>query len=196
MSDRTDVPAGWYDDPDGTGRLRWWDGSSWTEQRAARPAWNGYRTVPTAAKTGTVWIWALVLAVPAVSLLLQFATLPTFGDALADVRDPLAIYRSPGYLLSLGVSFVLYGVSAALAWRDRTELVRREVDNPFPWPWVFLSGLVYVIGRTVVLRRRGATDAMRPLSAYIVATVVITVVVLVLTITVVAANLPFPPYSR
>ncbi|GAA1774019.1 hypothetical protein GCM10009712_22420 [Pseudarthrobacter sulfonivorans] len=26
------APAGWYTDPAGTGRLRWWDGSAWTDQ--------------------------------------------------------------------------------------------------------------------------------------------------------------------
>lgn len=30
-------PAGWYDDPDATGQLRWWDGSTWTDRRAEMP---------------------------------------------------------------------------------------------------------------------------------------------------------------
>jgi Protein of unknown function (DUF2510) len=32
------VTAGWYPDPHGGPGLRWWDGSTWTEQTAAQPA--------------------------------------------------------------------------------------------------------------------------------------------------------------
>lgn len=30
-------PAGWYDDPDGTGRQRWYDGITWTDQYQSAP---------------------------------------------------------------------------------------------------------------------------------------------------------------
>jgi hypothetical protein len=32
-----DAVAGWYNDPEHTGQLRWWNGTSWTEHRAAAP---------------------------------------------------------------------------------------------------------------------------------------------------------------
>ena len=31
-------PAGWYDDPDGTGRQRWYDGTTWTDHYQSAPA--------------------------------------------------------------------------------------------------------------------------------------------------------------
>ncbi|MBI5161772.1 MAG: hypothetical protein HY996_10235, partial [Micrococcales bacterium] len=48
--------------------------------------------------------------------------------------------------------------------------------RPFPWAWALLNVWVYLIGRTVVLRRRGAPDALPPLvvgiAGYLVAVVV------------------------
>jgi hypothetical protein len=29
-------PPGWYQDPDGTGAQRWWNGTTWTEHRQAQ----------------------------------------------------------------------------------------------------------------------------------------------------------------
>jgi hypothetical protein len=31
-------PAGWYDDPEAPGNLRWWDGQAWTEHRQPGPS--------------------------------------------------------------------------------------------------------------------------------------------------------------
>jgi hypothetical protein len=30
-------PPGWYPDPEGTSRLRWWEGTDWTDLYRARP---------------------------------------------------------------------------------------------------------------------------------------------------------------
>lgn len=41
-----------------------------------------------------------------------------------------------------------------LSWLDRRELRARGVERPFHWAWSILSVLVYLIGRSVVVRRR------------------------------------------
>ena len=46
MNDLNQIPAGWYDDPSGADRQRFWDGQQWTDQYA-------YRTADTATPSGT-----------------------------------------------------------------------------------------------------------------------------------------------
>lgn len=52
----TTPPAGWLDDPDGSGRQRWWDGTAWTEHyRSTEAAGAGPQEPATAsANTWTV----------------------------------------------------------------------------------------------------------------------------------------------
>ncbi|MFH6779358.1 DUF2510 domain-containing protein, partial [Clavibacter michiganensis] len=41
MNDSTgtpSTPAGWYADPAGSDRLRWWDGTRWTDHLTDAPA--------------------------------------------------------------------------------------------------------------------------------------------------------------
>jgi uncharacterized RDD family membrane protein YckC len=48
-------PAGWYDDPEMTGVLRWWDGSTWTDRRVApTPAPTGAVRPPGAARSTAI----------------------------------------------------------------------------------------------------------------------------------------------
>ncbi|HAQ9640229.1 TPA: hypothetical protein IYE67_003168, partial [Enterococcus faecium] len=46
----------------------------------------------------------------------------------------------------------------------------RGVDRPFPWAWALLGPLVYLIGRSVVVRRRVGGSAA-PLWLYLGLTV-------------------------
>lgn len=39
-------PAGWHPDPDGSGRERWWNGVSWTDQTRDRPSASPSDYVP------------------------------------------------------------------------------------------------------------------------------------------------------
>lgn len=182
------APAGWYAEPDVPGRLRWWDGTGWTDHYSAVPYTAGteFRRVPEGTRTGTLWIWLLALGVSAIVLVQQIGITASFPSLMANPQNPYAVYTSPGYLLPMLLGVLLYGAQVVLAWRDRVELLRRGVDTPFPWPWVFLASAVYVIGRTVVLRRRGAQDAMAPLFGWIVGVVVDWAVTIVLVATIFA----------
>jgi hypothetical protein len=48
----TQIPAGWYADPSGdTTKLRYWDGTTWTEQTSDATASSGQAPQPTTAPT-------------------------------------------------------------------------------------------------------------------------------------------------
>lgn len=163
MTDATPVtPAGWYPDPAGGGRSRWWDGAQWTDhfhdpyavgvQAAALKA-------PEGTKTDTVWIW-LVVALPLVALIpvgfIPWGSMFEYdlSNPYSSVNSSMAVLLSPGYILALVMSPVIYGLNALFAYQDFKTLTSRGVPQPFHWAWVFLSSLVYVIGRSVVVRRR------------------------------------------
>lgn len=123
------------------------------------PATN-YTPAPTRelsdAATSTWQIWVLVL-LPLIVIPGQFAIdvstwFPVAGE------DPFAAqlrqYSDPGYLLTLATGWLVYGLSIPLAIFDRRALSSRGVDRPFHWAFVFLGAIVYVIGRSVVVRRR------------------------------------------
>jgi hypothetical protein len=58
------------------------------------------------------------------------------------------------YTLAMVVSLVVGIGLVVLSWLDRRTLRERGVERPFHWAWSILSVLIYLIGRSVVLRRR------------------------------------------
>jgi len=149
-------PPGWYPDPAGTNRRRWWDGRAWTEYYGDS-TWDGtveQPPLPPGARVNTVFIWILTL-LPLVSVvaLLSWDIPGYFRRVLEDPQNPLVAYSDPGLLLLQGTGFLLYAAQVVLAYFDWRALKRIGVVKPFHWAWSFLS-IVYYIGRPVVLWRR------------------------------------------
>jgi hypothetical protein len=181
VSDQTpQAQAGWYPVAPGSSQLRWWDGTQWTEHTHDPAA--AYTTqqqqslvAPEGTRPNTVWMWIL-----AISPLLALASpiLWSAGDyfrhlmvaAEGSSYDPMAVYASPAYLISVALSFALYAIAVVLSLADYLVLRKRGVPRPFHWAWSFLSSIVYVIGRTVVVRRRTGRG-LAPLWVFIGATV-------------------------
>ena len=196
------APAGWYPVAPGSPQLRWWDGTQWTEHHhtvGTAPVYSAQALrAPEGTKTGTAWIWIF-----AVLPLLQLAELPFLAGLYskifsASLSDPSAVAGiefapSSGYLAIQGVNVLLYGIYVVLAVIDRRALINRGVPSPFHWGWTFLSSLVYIIGRSVVVRRRTGAG-LAPLWLYIVAYVVeiITVIAVILPIVASAVNASVP----
>lgn len=160
------VPAGWYADPAGSPRSRWWDGTQWTDhyQEPYTPATAAAAAkAPEGAKAYNVWIWLVVL-LPYVTLPLLFTL--NFDSLFSQVvtSDPsqvigaeLALFLSPGFIAMTVGSYVLTALVIFFAYRDWKTLIAEGVPRPFHWAFVFLNlaiGPVYAIGRAVVVKRR------------------------------------------
>lgn len=200
MSDGNErqIAAGWYPDPAGSGGQRWWDGAGWTAQvtpaapaAPAMPAASAVQAAPAyrpellgaapqvapGTPTGTVWVWLVVL-LPLVGLLPLF-----FWDARGyleqSMLDPTAQFTmmlDPWYLVLSLLGWVIYGLGVWFSYLDYAALRRLGFQQRFHWAWTFLWSLVYVIGRTVVVRRQAGGRGAAPMWAAIAVTVVATAV--------------------
>ena len=131
------LQRGWYADPAGLPQQRWWDGERWTEH-LHDPERNAYGDDGSARPRAAVfnnYIWAIAL-LPVVSFLALTST---------ETASPLL-----GYGISIG--------SVVLAFLDRRQLGRDGMERPFHWAWALLSPGVYVVGRSIIARRRAGSN--------------------------------------
>jgi hypothetical protein len=133
--------------------------------------------------TSTPWIWVIVL-LPMVSLgsmwLMDPATfLPATDDPLEAQMTALRVWTDPSMLLVIGLSYLSAAITIVAAFFDYRALQRAGVVRPFHWAWafatLFVSSLVYVIGRTVIVGKVSSGRGMAPLWGAIAVTVLGTV---------------------
>jgi len=164
-NDLTSEP-GWYPDPSGSSMKQWWTGTEWTGQRYD-PALEAYGATPPAfAGRGTTvdntLLWAIVL-LPIASLIaqMQFDTTAYLARSLGSdtpVVDPM-------YVLIQLLGFGILAASIVMAFLDYRRLSRLGVARPFHWAWTFLYSGIYVIGRTVIVRRR-VGGSLKPVAVW------------------------------
>ena len=158
----TSTPAGWYPDPNDATRGRYWNGYAWTDlyHTPGQPFPAGaVPKAPPGTDWNTPWIW-LIVVLPVVPLLLLLFV-PWGGMFDIDPTNPYSamsgtfgLFLSPFYWGSIVLSYVVYGVSVFFAYLDAKELTTRGVPRPFHWAFAFIGGIVYAIGRSVVVARR------------------------------------------
>jgi hypothetical protein len=179
--------AGWYPTTPGSTQLRWWDGNQWTEHfHTIGLDAPGTFAAPAGTSANTVWIWIYAL-LP----LAQLAELPFLVHLYsvifsAGFRNPSAINTlefapGSGYAALQGIGLLLAAVYVVLGVLDYRALKERGVPRPFHWAWgffAFFTPLVYIIGRTVVARRRTGTG-MAPMWVNIVVIVVTIIAIFV-----------------
>jgi hypothetical protein len=122
--------------------------------------------IPEHVPTDTVFVWILAL-LPLVALPITLLYQPQLryevvGPSGIRTVDPRSIYTA-GYFLLQGFSVLLYAAEVVFAFLDHRVLKRRGVVRPFPWPWAFLSPIVYLIGRFVIVRKVAPARPLWPL---------------------------------
>lgn len=163
---------GWYPDPAGSPQVRWWDGVRWTEHVSAAAAPAQALTRPP-LRPGTpifnVAIWAVVF-LPLVTALAELLWNPQFTFETVNgepVMNPASVF-TVGYFVILLVQFLVYAAVVVCAYFDWSRLRRDGVVRPFHWAFAFIPGsLVYVIGRSVVVRKVAGSRALWPVWAII-----------------------------
>lgn len=149
------APPGWYPDPSGVPGLRWWDGRMWAT--SYDPAMMRRRPeLPPAVPVGNPFIWAVTLLplLSVVSLMLwnpslTYSVLP--GENVK-VPDPFSM-MTPGYVLMNVTGWGIAAGSVVLSYLDWQMLGRSGVVRPFHWAWSFLGGIIYVVGRSVIVHK-------------------------------------------
>jgi hypothetical protein len=150
---------------------------------------------PDGTSPHTIWAWLIAVTVAAQGLLV-IPILVTYSQVMprlmsvaaemgtsstassAYMREMMGVYgqlfgSSFGYI---ALSWLLVGASILFAGLDWRELKARGVPQPFHWAYAFFafvgaSVFVYLIGRTVVLRRRTGNGGGGPLWVVIAITV-------------------------
>lgn len=181
----TNTPAGWYPDPENAAQSRWWDGTRWTDNRAAlQPtiatpysADVANLKAPEGTQWNTVWIWILVFLPYLSSLSIFTIDWSRAFDVSSPMGADLALMTSPGYLISILAGWGTWGIFVWFAYLDWRELKNRGVPKPFHWAWGFLT-VVYTIGRSVVVRRRTGRG-ISPMWVTIITYVLFTIAMLV-----------------
>ncbi|MDQ1588827.1 MAG: hypothetical protein QOJ77_1992 [Microbacteriaceae bacterium] len=157
MTDSVETPAtppAWYPDPADATRLRWWDGGQWTAHlHDPSVAQQPVVSTPTVGPQTPVYngfIWAIVL-LPLLSSI-AFLTFDMNAYAIRSLSGERGVSLATVPYSLLG--WAIYLVIPLLAYFDRRRLQRDGYVRPFHWAWAFLNSAVYVIGRSVVVKRR------------------------------------------
>ncbi|MEV8253678.1 hypothetical protein AB0O95_06885 [Rhodoglobus sp. NPDC076762] len=103
----------------------------------------------------TAHIWTIVflplVLLPLVYMLqLPWLPLPPIEASDAQLSDINLLAR----ILLQGGSFAVFGFTVALAFWDYRTLLNRGIPAPFHWALALFGSLVYVVGRSLVVRAR------------------------------------------
>jgi hypothetical protein len=125
-----DAPQpGWYPDPEGGVRLRWWDGTDWTDRYRSRPSAGEVALAEAAARA------AAPPAVPAGAVARRTMGGLDRSDAEALLSEVRQVARSEAERAA-----DLLGQRAAVATRQLTPLVTQYANRALRWLRILVIG--------------------------------------------------------
>ena len=165
---------GWFPDPAGSARLRWWDGAAWSGYFAdmpvsarSRPLLEPKTPLFTPFLRAILWLPVALIVIDLVLKSIHAYEISVDGTPVPD----------PELVVTLGdvvylVAAALFCVACvALAYLDWSRLRRLGVVRPFHWAWGFLI-TIYVIGRTVIARKVVPLTSVAPIWIFIALSVI------------------------
>jgi hypothetical protein len=150
-------PPGWYQDPEGQPGLRWWDGSTWTQDRTAAAVQmtpgNNLRDVGDWLNTtfrivkeraGHLFTLVVALSLP-VGLIVSFAMWQVFKE-LRFTSDNATDFQFTGpsaglWVLAGVVLIVSFVLSMALYAAMQRQAMAALLERPEPWSKSLSEGL-------------------------------------------------------
>ncbi len=164
MSDPQLPPPGWYDDPYGAPVVRWWDGTTWTEQTAPPPeagaaaagrrgpnglsdigSWLSDTFRSLAGRIGHVFaILAIIQTSTALVIGLGlWLALRGFRLEVIDVGDTAEISIDGGAAAGVGIAVVVFGALVGFAARGAVshQIAAAEPEPGLPWSASIAHGL-------------------------------------------------------
>ena len=184
----TNATPGWYPDPWNPSAQRFWDGGQWTEHVATATAQGVRPRLPEGAPIygPLIWIIALMPLVGGLAVWFVHVDITGFVDyfnavqraADAGQSTPVAppdtmSFLGPSYWLTSVLGWASIIVSIVLAYFDWKRLTRIGVVRPFHWGFAFFAIVisigVYVIGRSVIVRRVASPRGLAPIWVFIAA---------------------------
>lgn len=139
--------------------------------------------VPDGTPTANWLIWVYVL-LPLLSLVLIFSW-DINGYMRSLIENPgassMTLMLDPGYLVMTLGSWILFAAMIALAVLDWRWLGQQGYQRRFHWAWAILNSLVYIIGRSVVVKRQ-AGRGFAPMWVSIAVTIVSLIAIIVWTV--------------
>jgi hypothetical protein len=188
------TPAGWYPDPAGSSRNRWWDGATWTENfhdpLAAAQVNAPALKAPEGTSAYNPYILTMIVLLVVSFLSIFIAANPTTLAAAVEAESSDAP-ATTAELISNIINFALYVAWVVLAYFDHRALKNAGVPQPFHWAWTFLAApIVYFIGRGVVTRRRTGSGiaTMWIAIGYLIATFIAVIVLIVAVVGIMIAS--------